>query len=548
MKKVSTHKARIVFTFPFSYELKDKVKALFGGGVVEFNKIKAHPNKWSIATKAIDTASKIEEFLQFASTEGFEVEPEILKRLEAQKSEFAVLKELSSANESDFSIDLENLLLTPRPYQKVGINYMVHTKACINADGMRLGKTMQTLAAVEYLNAYPCLVICKSGLMYNWKSEIDKTLAGRSSYVCDSVKKGVETGHDFVMINPEKLSKLKDNLLSYGFRSVVFDEAHNIGNKGTQKYNALLEISDSVDVKYALTGTPIRNRALELINILEFLGRLSEFGGKWKFINEFYHTRQGSFGFEIGEPKNLELLHEKLRSRCMVRRTKEDVLNEIPQKSFITVEVPISNRADYDTLSNEIRVLTTKAKKDISYKAEKKGKLFELRKVTGIGKVEAICDWVEDFLATGEPLVLFAHHIDVQQAILQKFPDAARILGTEPNLKVRKENQDCFQRGETNLIVCSLLAASEGITLDRADTVGVCELAWTPVVLEQALARIEAVGKTRPSTIYSFLGINTIDIKVSGKLQDKGAESDMVTSGKENDDSYVNSLLELEEL
>lgn len=541
MKRVFTHKARIVFTFPFSYELKDKVKSLFGGGVVEFNKIKTHPNKWSIATKAIDTTGKIEEFLQFTSTEGFEVEPEILKRLEEQKSEFAVLKELSSASESDFSIDLENLLLTPRPYQKVGIKYMVQTKTCLNGDEMRLGKTMQTLSSVEYLNAYPCLVVCKSGLMYNWKSEIEKTLAGKSVYVCDKVKKGLQSGYDFVTVNPEKLDKMSDALSGYGFKSIAYDEAHNIGSRNTKKFAALMRVAEDVDIKYALTGTPVKNRALELVSILEFLGRLSEFGGKWKFINDFYHTSHDGFGFRIGEAKNLDILHEKLRSRCMVRRTKKDVLNEIPQKTFITVEVPISNRSAYDALASEVRVLTTKARKDITYKAEKNGKIFELRRVTGVGKVEAICDWVEDFLATGEPLVLFAHHIDVQQGILQRFPDAARILGSESNLKVRKENEDRFQRGDTNLIVCSFI---EGITLDRANTVGVCELGWVPAVLDQAIARIEAVGKTEPSTIYSFLAIDTIDIKLSGMLQNKGAESDMVTSGKENDDSYVNSLLE----
>jgi SWI/SNF-related matrix-associated actin-dependent regulator 1 of chromatin subfamily A len=542
-KKIYRHKGRVVFQFPFSYETKDKVKFLFGEfGGIEYNKIKALPNTWSLISSLIDTKEKINKLFSFAESESFEIEPELAELLTSQNKDLATLKVLSSSEQSDFNVD--GLILPLRPYQKSGVEYMVKTKRCVNADTMRLGKTLQTLAAIHYQKAYPVLIVCKAGLMYNWQNEIKKSLGNTNTFVCDKVKGGVPSGFDFVTINPEKLTKLKSELLSYGFNSIVYDEAHNIGNKDTLKFRTLVEISEPINVRYALTGTPIRNRALEITNILEFLGRLKEFGGRWRFINEFYDVSDNGFGIQLGNAKNLEVLHEKLRSRCMVRRTKQDVLKEIPIKDFIAVEVPISNSSDCEKLTSEIRILQNKSKKNIEYKKEVRGKIFELRKLVGIGKVEAIVEWAEDFLTSGEPLVLFAHHIEVQNKLLEVFPKASRILGTEINLKVRRQNQEDFQSGKTNIIICSLLAAGEGVDLSRANTIGICELGWTPVQLEQALARIEAVGKLDATSVYTFMGRETIDMKMADMLQTKGVEGDMVVSGKENEDSYVESLLE----
>lgn len=538
MNRVFLHKKRIIIEFKFDWALKDKVKTMLPS---EFDKVAAYPKTWSVPLLSLDTQEKINTFFAFCKAESFSIEDSLKELLEESLQTAKVLKVLSKEKASNFEVD--GLSVTLRSYQQAGTEYMVKTQRCINGDSVRLGKSVQTLAAIQHQKAFPSLIICKSGLMINWKNEIKKVLNNDKVYICESIKDGVQPLNDFVIINPEKLSKLKDLLTAYNFQSIVFDEAHGIGGRGTKKREALKATAKGVPVRYALTGTPIKNRAEEITGILDFLGRLPEFGGWWKFVHEFYEVDTAGFGISLGQAKDLDLLHDKLRSKCMVRRTKEEVLDEVPQKDFVSIEIPISNRKEYDRLTDEIITLTTKAKKSIAFAKEKKGRIFELRKILGVGKVEAIAEWAEDFLLTEESLVLFAHHLDVQHALIKRFPNAARIIAAD-SLQVREQNRLKFQNKQANPIICSLLAAGEGQDLSAANTMGICELGWTPPQMEQAIGRMEKVGKQDPLTVYTFIGQNTIDIKMASMLQTKGVEADLVASGRVLDDSYVESLLD----
>lgn len=526
----------IVFDFVFSYELKDKVKALFPGKM-RFNQ-DGFEKLWICPLTTLKNRSNLLRLREFCEKENFSLDPTIESKISEEEERSVVLNSLSNKDTSEF--DVEGLKLSLRPYQKAGAEYMVKAKRAINGDSTRLGKSGQAIASVHHLQAYPCLVVCKAGLMYNWKSEIAKWL-DKSSFVTEKIKKGVEADHDFVIVNPEKLTALKDTLQSYNFKSIIYDEAHNCGREKTKKYEALLEISKKIDVRFALTGTPIRNKALEITSILKFLGYLSMWGGKWGLIQKFYEVGED---WSIGEAKDLDILHGELKQVCLVRRTKEDVLKEVPAKNFetVTVELSPSYYREYKRIASEIRKMHTKSGKELEY-SDSKGNIFELRKVLGVGKTENIGDWVEEFLDGGEPLVIFAHHIDVQNALIQRFPDCARIIAAD-SLQTREKNKEDFQSGKRNLIVCSLLAASEGIDLARSNTVAFCELGLTPVQMEQAMSRIEAVGKTDPLFVYTFVAEKTIDLKLVKMLNTKGYESDMVRSGKVLDDSYSQALME----
>lgn len=565
MKVLFLYKSQFVFSFPFSWELKDKVKGLYKDRM-QYNKLVAYPNHWSVPISVVTKSQEnIETLFSFCQKNGFTIASETTEYLSSYLETSEKLKSLSNSIESDFEVS--GLLLTPRPYQKAGIQYMVKAKAALNSDEMRLGKSLQSLAAVHHLDAYPCLVLCKSGLMYNWRNEIIKTLGEKDIHIWESISDIPEKGKDFVILNPEKLSissylkdddgeyildsagrkikdklKLQDTLLKYKFKSIIYDEIHNIGSSESVKFKVIKKIGGSVKVKFGLSGSPIKNRALEICNILAFLGKLSQFGGKWGLINEFYKTTPNGFGVDIGEAKDLEVLHNRLKSTCMLRRTRMDVFGEIPQKDFISIEVPISNRKDYERLTGELRTFKTKSK-NLTYAEEKKGTIFELRKILGVGKIEAMGDWVDDFLSSGEPLIIFAHHIAVQHALLARFPFAARIIA-EDSLQVREQNRLRFQNKQTNLIICSLNVAGEGQDLSVANAMAICELGWTPVQMNQAIARMEAIGKDTPTTVYTFLGANTIDIKMASLLQFKASESDMVVSGKVSENSYAETLLE----
>ena len=140
--------------------------------------------------------------------------------------------------------------------------------------------------------------------------------------------------------------------------------------------------------------------------------------------------------------------------------------------------------------------------------------------------------WIEDFVASGEPLVVFAHHREVQLALVERFPGAAHVLGDD-DLAARAAAVDAFQRPDgPPLIVCSLQAASQGITLVRASNVAFLELDWTPARHDQAEDRCHRIGQRDAVTAYYLLATETIDERMAGVLQRKRAVIDAVTDGR----------------
>jgi hypothetical protein len=173
---------------------------------------------------------------------------------------------------------------------------------------------------------------------------------------------------------------------------------------------------------------------------------------------------------------------------------------------------------------------TLEAKVAAALRAEQLARCNYLRRLSAKGKLHAAITWIEDFVASGEPLVVFAHHREVQQALGERFPGVAHVLGGD-DLHARAAAVDDFQRPDgPELIVCSLQAASQGITLVRASNVAFLELDWTPARHDQAEDRCHRIGQRDAVTAYYLLASQTID--EMAVLQRKRAVIDAVTDGQ----------------
>ncbi|MDK2600589.1 DEAD/DEAH box helicase [Bacillus stercoris] len=73
---------------------------------------------------------------------------------------------------------LEDLHLSPYPFQAVGISFLHDVKKGILADEMGLGKTPQAIGAIHRLwkkgEVSKALIVCPTSLKYQWKEEISK--------------------------------------------------------------------------------------------------------------------------------------------------------------------------------------------------------------------------------------------------------------------------------------------------------------------------------------------------------------------------------------
>jgi SNF2 family DNA or RNA helicase len=150
--------------------------------------------------------------------------------------------------------------------------------------------------------------------------------------------------------------------------------------------------------------------------------------------------------------------------------------------------------------------------------------LTELRHHAGRMKISATADWVREYRdLTGKPIVVFAHHRDVIEMLseeLQEF-NLGFITG-EVSAEKRQVMVDQFQAGHLDVLICSTIAAKEGLTLTAADTVVFVEREWVPGWEEQAEDRVNRIGQDAETVHAIYLTVTgTIDTKFNSVIEQK---------------------------
>ncbi|MEJ7751095.1 MAG: DEAD/DEAH box helicase [Thermoleophilaceae bacterium] len=428
------------------------------------------------------------------------------------------------------------------PFQRAGVRYALERRQTFIADEQGLGKTVQALATLEADDAFPAIVVCPASMKLIWEREAGRWLPWRKVGVVQGRGDGQEASDeipDITVLNYDILEAHSEALVALGPRSLVLDESHYVKNPGAQRTKAALALAESLPegaLRLALTGTPILNRPEELVAQLRVLGRLRDFGNGARLTRRFKRAASD------------DRLHWNLRAQCYVRRTKQQVLPQLPAKRQETVPVLLSNEHDYRLAESDViawlqslplDLRSIDAKVAAALRAEQLVRLNQLRQLAAKGKLPTALAWIADFMASGEPLVVFAEHRATQKAVLERFPEAAHILGSDSGPK-RQEAIDAFQREDgPQLIVCSMRAASQGITLTRASNVAFLELDWTPARHDQAEDRLHRIGQDSAVTAWYLLAPDTIDETMAELLQRKRTLIGAVTDGQVRDEERM---------
>ena len=145
-------------------------------------------------------------------------------------------------------------------------------------------------------------------------------------------------------------------------------------------------------------------------------------------------------------------------------------------------------------------------------RAERLAQLGTLQRLAARGKLHAALAWIHDFLASGEPLVVFARHIEVQEAVHGALPRRAAPARPRQDRRRATTSVRAFQEPDgPQLIVCATRVAAQGITLTRASNVAFLELEWTPAMHDQAEDRCHRIGQRDAVTAWYLLAADTID-------------------------------------
>jgi hypothetical protein len=447
----------------------------------------------------------------------------------------------------DAELDEPALAGELRPFQRAAVSYALRQRRTFLADEQGLGKTVEALAALEADSAYPAVVVCPASLKLTWEREAANWLPHRTTAVLSGRSgAGWERARaaqaDIVILNYDIVGGHVESLGELEPRAAVFDESHYCKEPRAKRTKACIALSARVrsdGLRLALTGTPILNRPKELVSQLRLIGRLEDFGSGAAMTRRFR-----------GESA-LERLHWHLRSHCYVRRLKADVLPQLPAKRQVTIPVDLANEAEYRLAERNLiewlraqplDLRTLRAKVAAALRNERLVQLNKLRQLAGRGKLDAAIAWLEDFVESGEPLVVFADHIELQKALVERFGDAAvHVLG-EDSAAARDAAVTAFQRPDgPQVIVCSLRAAGQGLTLTRASNVAFLELDWTPARLAQAEDRCHRIGQASAVTAWYLLAPDTIDETMADLLAAKRGVIGAVTDGRIGDGE---SLLE----
>jgi SWI/SNF-related matrix-associated actin-dependent regulator of chromatin subfamily A-like protein 1 len=465
----------------------------------------------------------------------------LLQEIREQHARAAGLVALSAA--TDASLEIDGLGGELKPFQRAGVSYVLERRRAFLADEQGLGKTIEALAALQAAEAFPAVVVCPASLKLNWVRELERWLPARSVRTL-SGHGGADPAipADITVVNYDIVAARLEELRALSPRALVLDESHYCKNAAAKRTQAVQRLSAAVPregIVLALSGTPVTNRPDELISQLRILGRLEEFGSGARFGQRFR-----------GPDAHLRL-HWHLRSRCFVRRLKADVLPQLPAKTRAIVPVELDNESEYRLAerdlvawlrSQPLDLRELDAKVAAALRAERLVRVNALKLLAARGKLHAALAWIHDFCSSGERLVVFAGHREVQRAVLARFPTALHILG-EDSVGVRDAALQAFQapeQGEANqLIVCSIEVAGHGLTLTRSSNVAFLELAWTPAKHDQAEDRCHRIGQQDAVNAYYLLAAGTIDETISTLLERKRAVIGAVTDGREEDEEGV---------
>lgn len=473
----------------------------------------------------------------------------------------------NAAPEDVVSLKMPHFRGELKPFQAEGVQFMMAARRGLLADDMGLGKTPQSLALLAQLDTWPVAIIVQSHVIGHWKRKIAEFLRAR-----EFNKPGGEPltwMHLSGTKASDQLPKAHIYLLHYlvahgwdrwlkkrGVRTVVFDEVQELRHPGSKKHDACTLVSRGADRVVGLSGTPIYNRGPEMYHVMNAinrgcLGTFTAFKMQW-----CDHDSDGKLIVKDPDQLGQYLLDRKL----MLRRTKDEVLSELPEKRRVIEPISADNGL-FAELAMEAGRLAREAAtiRDPFDRARMEAAaIAQTRMATGQAKAPAVAAFLRGLLQAEQPTLIFAHHHAVYDELLHELADfnPVAITGRE-SMAVKERSLQAFAAGETNACLISLRAATglDGLQ-ERARVIVFAELDWSPAVHRQGEDRAHRYGQRESVLAYYLVTdvgtdpgmIATIGVKESqftGMMQDRPVSEDDVRQSEQAAERHKASVLRM---
>lgn len=432
------------------------------------------------------------------------------------------------------------MALKLRKFQKQGV-LAIEKKfggRALLADDMGLGKTIQTIVWMVKKDALPALVICPANLKLHWQREILSNYPDMEVEVLNGTRPSstrVFSRHKVVICNYEITAAWFPYLKKIGFELIVLDEVHYIKSPAAKRTKICRELCKKAPFLIFLSGTPMLNRPVELWNPVNLL-RPDEFDNFMEFGFRYCKPVRSRWGWLYRGAERLDELHSRLTDLCMIRRTKKQVMHELPDKSRHVVPIEVSNWNEYVRAEREfISWLRSKSvhRAIRAKKAQELTKIGYLRQLVAELKMRDACSWIDMLSAdTEEKVVVFAWHKNIISQLKERYPNALFITAD-----VRGANRDAvvasFQKPENNMLVAQSKTAGVGLNGLQVASISVTlEVPWSPSDMDQCEDRLHRMHQKSATYHYYLVAANTIDERIIKLLQKKRSNIEAAIDGK----------------
>ncbi len=439
-----------------------------------------------------------------------------------------------------------SFLATLRPYQSQGVDWLQFLASAglggVLADDMGLGKTVQALAHLMIEKAAgrmdrPCLIVCPTSLIPNWTAEARRFAPELSLLALHGPARKASFGeiarHDLILSTYPLLTRDHEVLLAQDWHAVILDEAQSIKNPNAETTRQVLRLK--ARQRLCLSGTPLQNHLGELWSLFDFLAP-GFLGGQRSF-----KTRYRTPIEKHGDTARQGLLTRRVRP-FMLRRTKQEVITELPSKTEIVepVEMETNQRAIYEAirLSMHAKVQAAIAQKGLARsgiiildallkmrQACCDPRLLKLKTVAkskaGSAKLDRLMEMLSIMFDEGRRVLLFSQFTEMLALIQSRLEnDGVGFVKLTGDTKDRATPVKRFQGGDVPLFLISLKAGGVGLNLTAADTVIHYDPWWNPAVEDQATDRAHRIGQTKKVFVHRLVTLGTIEEKME-VLKDK---------------------------
>lgn len=469
------------------------------------------------------------------------------------------LHALSQQVEKSRAMDSDIVVPAPQglaylPFQRGGIAYCAGKEYAIYGDEMGLGKTVEAIGEINY-DPNPIkniLIIPPAGLTLNWEKELLRWMTRDLSG--DFATGSKLPNSDIVIMNYEIAYRLKDQIqarhLVKPWDYHIYDEFHYMKNPSARRTQAILGDGTAQSLalfakkKRWLSGTPFLNRPIELWPTLREADPHGLGCSLYLYGERYCQAYENDM--EYKGAKNLESLQERLRSRLMVRRLKKDVLKELPPKRRQIIPLPVGanarkavqaemnfyannqamidqavekaeraqavgDSASFNTASKDLKDLKQVAFEEMS----------KLRHDTGVAKIPYLIQYIESIMEQQQKIVLFIHHEDVNDPILEHFGRIAVQRNGRMNKAAKQLSVDRFMEDCSVRLFIGSITEAVGYTTTIGEYCLIGEEDWRPTVVSQAEDRLHRIGQRGHVLVQHLVFDGSLDARMVKKTVEK---------------------------